>query len=82
MIDVILETVPTFLLQAIDYEEAQKNHFAPWNRGGIVDFIICYVFGAQLNNAEEQCEYDLYVNTDVGNEYVAYGLFGIVADEC
>ena len=79
MIDVILETVPTFLIQSIDYKEAQKNHFAPWNRGGIVDFIVCHVFDTQLNNAEEQCEFDLSDNTD--DEYVAYGLFGIVADE-
>ena len=81
MVDAILDTIPTFLLQSVHYEETQRNELALWKRGGIVDFFVCYIFDSELTNASDQCDYDLPINIEGNYQYIAHGLFKIVADE-
>ena len=83
MTNVILDIIPEFLSHPIDYDETDTNSLAIWKRGGIIDFIMCYVFDFELKNVDAECDSDLYIDKDraASNQYVAFALFRIVADE-
>lgn len=82
MVDMILDTIPPFLLHSINYEETEYNPLAPWKRGGISDFNICYIFHSGVQTMDTGCP--SYIHTDIeddNGDSIAIGLFGIVADE-
>ena len=80
MMDVVLNTIPTFLLHSIDYnDEAGISDLASWKRGGIRNFIMCHVFDSDLKNVDSECE---SIARSIDNvEYVGFGSFEIIADE-
>ena len=74
----ILKSIQTIFARSIDYEEDLWDVYKPWRRGGISSFIICNIFDTSL---QDDCP--KYGDTAVADdgEYIAIGLFGIVANQ-
>ena len=81
MVKAVLKTMSKFLSSTIDYDETQRDESTSWRRGGINDFNMCSVFDSNLENRDDECDDDLYIDKADGAEYVGHGLFRIVADE-
>lgn len=80
--DVMLSALAFFLGQSVNYNESESS-LAAWDRGGITDFVICYVFDTEMTNLGVRCPYGRqyeWIEFDDDDEYYAIGRFRIVAD--
>eukprot|EP01083_Nonionella_stella_P105570 303708_1 len=82
MTDLILSSLQTVTLQAVQYEDSINNGLTAWQRAGIIDFTICSVFDIEISTIGIECpNYSVSEDSsDSKDVYVSVGIFGIVAD--